>query len=226
MLCLCKPFWKSVNPRFFPTILLPTVLLASSSVAKSAGLTVDLTNQLGNDVSRTFTSGILSIEFNFTPPPSSMPSPANTQDYVTSSANGYCIFANQSDSTSRCGTSSSGQTLNFTSMTNSVSALLTGGNIKQIIGSGSQIDIYTSLNGPSVASFASATGEFTLSSPILLAANQSIYFGSSGTNTSTRLQNLQFQVPPPSVPAPTAILGATAAFGWSRRLRNRISSKA
>lgn len=211
--------------NFAASAALSTALVLSASSSNAAGFIVDLKDQAGTAPSRSFSSGPLAINFNYTPSGTPMPSPVNTQDYVTSSmATGYCVFANQSDLLNRCNTTGSGQTLNFTRMSTNLQAYLMGGNISQIFGSPGPISIYSSLNGPSLATInTSAVGDFSLPSPIFLAANQSIYFGSSGTNASIRLANLRFEEP---VPAPTAILGAGAAFGWSRRLRKRISSKA
>jgi hypothetical protein len=209
--------------NFAASAALSTALVLSASSSNAAGFTVDLKNQAGTATTRSFSSGPLTINFNYTPSGTPMPSPVNTQNYVTSSlATGYCVFANQSDTLNRCNTTGSGQTLNFTRMSTNLRAYLTGGNISQIFGSPGPISIYSSLNGPSLATISSAVGDFSLASPIFLAANQSIYFGSSGTDASIRLANLRFEEP---VPAPTAILGAGAAFGWSRRLRKRISSK-
>jgi len=210
--------------NFAASAALSTALILSASSSNAAGFIVDLKDQAGTAPSRSFSSGPLAINFNYTPSGTPMPSPVNTQNYVTSSmATGYCVFANQSDLLNRCNTTGSGQTLNFTRMSTNLQAYLTGGNISQIFGSPGPISIYSSLNGPSLATIStSAVGDFNLISPIFLAANQSIYFGSSGTNASIRLANLRFEEP---VPAPTAILGAGAAFGWSRRLRKRISSK-
>jgi len=209
--------------NFAASAALSTALVLSASSSNAAGFIVDLKDQAGTAPSRSFSSGPLAINFNYTPSGTPMPSPVNTQDYVTSSmATGYCVFANQSDLLNRCNTTGSGQTLNFTRMSTNLQAYLMGGNISQIFGSPGPISIYSSLNGPSLATInTSAVGDFNLPSPIFLAANQSIYFGSSGTNASIRLANLRFEEP---VPAPTAILGAGAAFGWSRRLRKRISS--
>jgi len=209
--------------NFAASAALSTALVLSASSSNAAGFIVDLKDQAGTAPSRSFSSGPLAINFNYTPSGTPMPSPVNTQNYVTSSmATGYCVFANQSDLLNRCNTTGSGQTLNFTRMSTNLQAYLMGGNISQIFGSPGPISIYSSLNGPSLATInTSAVGDFNLPSPIFLAANQSIYFGSSGTNASIRLANLRFEEP---VPAPTAILGAGAAFGWSRRLRKRISS--
>jgi hypothetical protein len=206
------------------TVALSTTLVLSASSSNAAGFTLGLRDQAGTASSRSFSSGPLTINFSYTPSVTPMPSPVNTQDYVTSSmATGYCVFANQSDLLNRCNTTGSGQTLNFTRMFTNLNVYLTGGNISQILGTPGSISIYSSLNGSSLATIStSAVGDFNLPSPIFLAANQSIYFGSSGTNASIRLANLRFEEP---VPAPTAILGAGAAFCWSRRLRKRISSK-
>lgn len=215
--------FKCMKLTFAASAALSTALFLSASSSNAAGFIVDLKDQAGTAATRSFSSGPLDINFNYTPSGTPMPSPVNTQNYVTSSmATGYCVFANQSDTLNRCNTTGSGQTLNFTRMSTNLRAYLTGGKISQVLGSPGSISIYSSLNGPSLATISSAVGDFSLTSPIFLAANQSIYFGSSGTDASIRLANLRFEEP---VPAPTAILGAGAAFGWSRRLRNRISSK-
>ena len=169
--------------NFAASAALSTALVLSASSSNAAGFIVDLKDQAGTAPTRSFSSSM---------------------------ATGYCVFANQSDTLNRCNTTGSGQTLNFTRMSTNLPAYLTGGKISQIFGSPGPISIYSSLNGPSLATISSAVGDFSLTSPIFLAANQSIYFGSSGTDASIRLANLRFEEP---VPAPTAILGAGAAFG-------------
>lgn len=69
-------------------------------------------------------------------------------------------------------------------------------------------------------------GPFTWS----LRNGQTIAFGvysqdNDGSEGSVTISNFQF-TPTADVPAPLPLLGAGAAFGWSRRLRRRIRTQA
>jgi len=73
-----------------------------------------------------------------------------------------------------------------------------------------------------------AAGFFNLTTPITLAAGQNLEIVTSGTSTAAngaviRISSFDADV---SVPGPLPLLGASAAFGWSRQLRRRIQAKA
>jgi len=198
--------------------------LVGATAAQAATVTVDFTGQTGMSPTRTFTSGGLTLTFE--------PSTDSPQPDVASSLVGLCLYASSSDGVNRCGVTGSTTTpasYNFIKMTANTSALFTGGTIAQFINATNRepINIYSSLSGPSIGTISTTSdtvppvAPFTLSTPILLQPNQPIFFGSAGINTSTRIENFTFEVPSPS-----AILGASAAFGWSRRLRKRIAAKA
>ena len=94
-----------------------------------------------------------------------------------------------------------------------------------------------SLNSGSIFQFDSATGSITLqdsftgsngSNPVaaLTAAGNGIYYGttySGGSNNTGSIFKFDSGVRDTNpVPGPLPLLGATAAFGWSRKLRRRI----
>lgn len=195
--------------------------LVGTTAAQAATVTVDFTGQTGRSPTRTFSSGGLTLVFE--------PSTNSPQPDVASSGVGLCLYANSEDGINRCGVTGTVTTpanYNFLKMTASTSALFTGGSIAQILGNSQPINIYSSLSGPSIGVISTTSTSvppavpFTLSTPILLQPNQPIFFGGAGINASTRIENFIFEVPSPS-----AILGASAAFGWSRRLRKRIAAK-
>ena len=73
-----------------------------------------------------------------------------------------------------------------------------------------------------------AAGFFNLTTPITLAAGQNLEIVTSGTSSAAngaviRISSFDADV---SVPGPLPLLGASAAFGWSRQLRRRIQAKA
>ena len=74
-----------------------------------------------------------------------------------------------------------------------------------------------------------AAGFFNLTTPITLAAGQNLEIITSGSGSANngaviRISSFDADVPP--VPGPLPLLGASAAFGWSRQLRRRIQAKA
>jgi hypothetical protein len=73
-----------------------------------------------------------------------------------------------------------------------------------------------------------AAGFFNLPTPITLAAGQNLEIITSGSSGATngaviRISSFDADVP---VPGPLPVLGASAAFGWSRQLRRRTQAKA
>jgi hypothetical protein len=73
-----------------------------------------------------------------------------------------------------------------------------------------------------------AAGFFNLTTPITLAAGQNLEIitsGSSSANNGAVIRISSFEADA-SVPGPLPLLGASAAFGWSRQLRRRIQAKA
>lgn len=74
-----------------------------------------------------------------------------------------------------------------------------------------------------------AAGFFNLPTPITLAAGQNLEIitsGSSSANNGGVIRISSFDADVPPVPGPLPLLGASAAFGWSRQLRRRIQAKA
>ena len=73
-----------------------------------------------------------------------------------------------------------------------------------------------------------AAGFFNLTTPITLAAGQNLEIITSGSSSAPngaviRISSFEADA---SVPGPLPLLGASAAFGWSRQLRRRIQAKA
>ena len=72
-----------------------------------------------------------------------------------------------------------------------------------------------------------AAGFFNLPTPITLAAGQNLEIITSGTSAASngaviRISSFDADA---SAPGPLPLLGASAAFGWSRQLRRRIQAK-
>ncbi len=72
-----------------------------------------------------------------------------------------------------------------------------------------------------------AAGFFNLSTPITLTAGQNLEIITSGTSAAPngaviRISSFDADA---SAPGPLPLLGASAAFGWSRQLRRRIQAK-
>jgi len=208
---------KTFSSMVFGGIAVSSVLM--STAPSIASTIVSFTDSTGTDTTRSFSSGDFTLTFS--------PSSDSPQNYVTSSGNGICLFANTTapDTTNRCnvldpqiGTGN----LNFVSLTANRSIFLTGGSIVQITGSPGNINLSNTIGGPSLGSINAVTGNFTFNSPVTLNQGQEIIFSGSGTNSALRLQSLTIE----DVPGPLPLLGAAAAFGYSRRLRrktNRIS---
>ena len=75
----------------------------------------------------------------------------------------------------------------------------------------------------------SGTGLYTLTSPILLAAGQNLEIITAGSSSDTtngsaiRISTFDIDA---AVPGPLPLLGAGAAFGWSRKIRRQIKRSA
>jgi hypothetical protein len=189
-------------------------LTLNHSAAKA--VTVKFTDQTGTAPSRTFTEGALTLSF--------APSTGSPQSIVASSPVGLCLYAESSDSVVRCGvqgTTTAPQTYNSVKMSPNTAVVFRGGKVGGINepSNSNPIQISSSLGGPVLDILPNVLGAFTLTNPIYLAAGDELFFTGSGTNTATRFENFQFS----TVPGPSAFFGAAAAFGWSRRLRKRIS---
>jgi len=69
---------------------------------------------------------------------------------------------------------------------------------------------------------------YAFDNPFIVKANQFIYItgtggASGGTTTQALLSQLVVRTVPEQVPGPLPLLGAGAAFAWSRRLRSRLN---
>jgi hypothetical protein len=178
--------------------------------AAEATIIVDLTGQLATAPSRSFTQGNLTITV--------APGPSSPQALVASSANGLCLYANSSTATVRCGVGSTepAQTYNYIQMTANRDIWFTGGTLGNQTGTASAITATSSFGGSDT--IPTGLGAFSFTTPLFLSASESITFVSSGSDTSTRASTFTFE----EVPGPLPLLGAAAAFGASRRIRNKI----
>ena len=212
------------------TALVVGVILGSSPLQASQVIDFRSNENTGPVSSSTFTGG----SFQLTATGVNAP-----QNYVTaSSSNGLCLFANSTDSTNRCGLlSQSPVPINYNKVgiSSNKDLFYTGFNISQVlIGSfisptppvtgelkvwRGQANSGTLLQTIDLASTSiGSTVNFT--SPFLFSAGENLVFQASGSNASIRLGSLTVE----DVPGPLPLLGATAAFAWSRKLRRRLNS--
>jgi hypothetical protein len=180
--------------------------------AAEATIIVNLTDQLATAPTRTFTNAPANLTITVAPGTSSL------QNFVASSANGLCLYANSSTSTVRCGVGSTetAQTYNYIQMTANRDIWFTGGTLGNQTGTASAITATSSFGGSDT--IPTGLGAFSFTTPLFLSASESITFVSSGSDTSTRASTFTFE----EVPGPLPLLGAAAAFGASRRIRNKI----
>lgn len=224
-------------------VLAPTVATISSLViggmyaapASAVSVVVDF-KSLGNTNAQptlTFNNG--SIQFTVAPINA-------TQNYVTaSSAQGLCLFANSTDTTNRCGLFGQSPPLsnyNNVGITPNVPGLFTGFNISQVLFGSSTSSGFINPNPPGTGQLLVRRGSETgplletielanivpnttvnFQSPLQFNAGEYLVFQASGSNASIRLSSLNFT----EVPGPLPLLGAGAAFGWSRRIRRRTA---
>ena len=186
-------------------------------------ITFDFTGSTtsGGTPTKTYTQSGVTLTFT--------PSAGSSMANVAQSANGLCLFAQADFSTPRCGvpeTSTSSGTYNLIKMTTNAAIKLSAFNIKQILigddGSVGNIlvkDAYTGGNTLSTIN-TSGIGAGTFSPDFTIAAGSSIYFDGSGSLGSVRFES--FTVDPVPTPAPLPLAGGVIAFGWGRKIRNRI----
>ncbi len=215
-------------PKAFSVALLAATAttLSVGAVSPAIAFTVDFTSLgvTGGQPSLTFTNGPLAL----TAAPV-----GSTQGYVQATTTGLCVFANTTDGVHRCGLGVDNPTAtNYDNIGISPNFPIsyTGFSIQQVLNSGS-IDptppgtgeIFVRRGSPSgtlletinISSLSVPTAVIPFSMPYSFAAGEQIFFQASGSNSSIRLGKLE------AVPGPLPLLGAGAAFGWSRRLRVR-----
>jgi hypothetical protein len=217
-------------PKAFSVALLAATAttLSVGAVSPALAFTVDFTSLgvTGGQPSLTFTNGPLAL----TAAPV-----GSTQGYVQATTTGLCVFANTTDGTHRCGLGVDNPTAtNYDNIGISPNFPIsyTGFSISQVLnqapgfidpnppGTG---EIYVRRGSPSgtlletinISSLTVPTAVIPFSMPYSFAAGEQIFFQASGSNSSVRLGKLE------AVPGPLPLLGAGAAFGWSRRLRVR-----
>ena len=167
----------------------------------------------------------------------------SNQNYLTNSqANGLCVFAQSSDSTNRCANLvglpplipvPANNLYNNIGIKSNIKVMYTGLTVGQVKNDGNLdptppgtgiLDLRRgSATGTILASINLQTTEtdiFYSFTPFSLAADELLVFAASGQNASIRISDVHLSTP---VPGPLPILGATAAFGWTRRLRRRCS---
>lgn len=160
----------------------------------------------------------------------------SNQNYLTNSlSQGLCVFAQSSDSTNRCATRTppppTNNLYNNVGIKSNIPVLYTGVTVGQVF-----VDGFINPNPPGTGTLnlrrGSATGTILAAlnliatssdtlytfTPFSLAAEELLVFQASGSNASIRIADLRLSTP---VPGPLPILGAAAAFGWTRRLRRR-----
>jgi hypothetical protein len=179
----------------------------------------------GGTASKSYTQSGITLTFT--------PSAGSAMANVAQSANGLCLYANADTATPRCGvpeTPTSSGTYNLIKMTTNTAIKLTAFNIKQImLGTGGSVgnifvkDAYTGGNTLSTIN-TSAIGAGTFSPDFTIAAGSSIYFDGSGSLGSVRFES--FTVDPVPTPGPLPLAGGVIAFGWGRKIRNRIKFSA
>ena len=162
----------------------------------------------------------------------------SNQNYLTNSiAQGLCVFAQSSDATNRCATRTNpapaGNLYNNVGIKSNVEVIYTAITVGQVKNDG-----FINPNPPGTGVLSlrrgSATGTILASinlqmtenditysfAPFSLATDELLVFEASGSNASIRIADVRLSH---RVPGPLPILGAGAAFGWTRRLRRRCS---
>jgi len=146
------------------------------------------------------------------------------------SPNGFCsYFTIVSSPGARCGTSTVGETLNGFSLQFDKSVYLKRFDVTRLnalanasisFASGLSLEQFNNLNN---------TGIQIFNNPFLVSAGSIITVTTAGSPTSSsaamRIADLEVELAPDPVPGPLPLLGACAAFAYSRKLRTRISKQ-
>jgi hypothetical protein len=197
--------------------------ISVGTVTPSHAITIDFSSLgvTGAQPSLLFTNGPLAL--------TAAPVGA-TQNYVQSTDNGLCVFANATDGVNRCGVLTHGvNNYDNIGISPNIDTIYTGFSISQVLNDGfidpssttTGGEIYVRRGSPTGTLLETITLPVTIgsvipfSSPLSFAAGENIFFQASGSNASIRLGTLE------AVPGPLPLFGAGAAFGWSRRLRTR-----
>jgi hypothetical protein len=198
------------------------------SAMPAQAITFDFTGAatVGGTPSKTYTQSGITLSFT--------PSAGSAMTNVAQSLNGLCLYANADFATPRCGvpeTSTSSGTYNLIRMTTNTAIKLKTFNIKQLLtGDGGSLgnilvkDAYSGGNLLSTINISTVGSDVAFDPNITLAAGSSIYFDGSGTIGSVRFQSFEVEAVP--TPAPLPLAGGVIAFGWGRKIRNRIKLSA
>jgi len=175
----------------------------------------------GGSPSKSYTQGGVTLTFT--------PSAGSGMTHVAQSLQGLCLYANADYAVPRCGvpeTPTSSGTYDLIKMTTNVPIKLSAFNIKQLLtasgGSLGNILVKDAYSGGTTLSVidTTATGDNVFSPDITLAGGSSIYFDGSGTLGSVRFESFTVDAVP--TPGPLPLAGGVIAFGWGRKIRNRI----
>jgi len=168
----------------------------------------------------------------------------SNQNYLTNSqSQGLCIFAQSSDTTNRCATRTApaptNNLYNNVGIKSNTEVIYTGLTVGHVFIGSTGSTGFLNPNPPGTGTLelrrGSATGTILAAinlqitsndilynfAPFSLAKDELLVFAASGSNASIRIADLRLSTP---VPGPLPILGAAAAFGWTRRLRRRLAS--
>lgn len=177
-----------------------------------------------NVSSRVFQSNPGGVAFTVTNPNTTFDSVGG----VNTNSAGLCAWAQIGTSGGRCGFNSgagfSGQVLNELAGTFNKPVTLTSFRIGGV-SAGNNGTILAFQSGSFFQQFSiTGAGNYTFASPFEVAAGKNLALISSGNNTTGtnggffRVSSLDVI----DVPGPLPLLGGAAAFGWSRKLRNKI----
>jgi hypothetical protein len=151
---------------------------------------------------------------------------------------GVCVWAEIGNTNGRCNVNPGGEAgfigAELTGLTGAVSqpSLLKSFTVGQFqeLNSISNAKIKFMLGSTIIQSLnITGVGLYTFSSPILLAAGQNLEIITSGSSSDTadgsaiRISTFDIDA---AVPGPLPLLGASAAFGWSRKIRRQIKTSA
>jgi hypothetical protein len=217
---------KLLSLKHLPAAGAAFALMAIANPAKAVQPVTFTTTSVNpeNNSSKIFSSDPSAVTFSV-----SNPNPAfNSVGGVNTTSSGLCAWAQVGTQagSGRCGfdvdNGFSGQTLNLLQGVFDKSVILKSFSIGQVAAgtSGGQI---TFLNGPLQETFnISGTGSYDFSSSFEIAAGDSLSILTKGTTSSAngglfRINSLNVE----DVPGPLPFLGAAAAFGWSRKLRQK-----
>jgi hypothetical protein len=219
------------TPRFV-LILGSATMLCLASVVKAEAASFDLTT--ANPTS-SFTLPVTVGNTTFTLSSPQWTPTANVVNGIRQNSMGLCVWAKIGSTNGRCNVNPLDVDTNYvgaelTGLTGTVSQSswlksFTVGQFQEL-SSISNATIAFKLGGTIIQSLnINGTGPYNLPSPILLAAGQNLEIITSGVSSDSvngsaiRISTFDIDA---AVPGPLPLLGASAAFGWSRKIRRQI----